>query len=453
MTERVVREEIDKLAELLHVPAERVQHLAHLGYDNLLALRQRVTTSLADKYDEEHRRLRLYRRSVPLRVAVPLAAKILPPRLIGRAAASALDDSEMERALRVLSGMDPGLVADAAPYIDPRVIARFAHLAPPALVHGLMMELLRRNDFSTADLFADYLDESALGAGRAVNEPLITNVSDTARWVAAYRAIESARPDALFVDPLAARLAGERGRAIAEGPVAPRGGRSGWPQVVRTKLIDDLIVDSLAHGCDRVVNLAAGLDTRPYRMDLPAELLWHEADLPALLAEKDELLADEKPCCGLVRTPVDVTDTVALTAFLDAATEGAHRTLVITEGLLPYLTPTQVSALCGALRRPEIRWWLLDLYSPMMRQAVNLSMGRHLGSARWHFAPADGVRFFTGWTAVDTQSLFEAAARWNRSPKPLRLHAHLPGLGTPTKPGQLSLWSGAVRLQQDRFEG
>jgi O-methyltransferase involved in polyketide biosynthesis len=48
-----------------------------------------------------------------------------------------------------------------------------------------------------------------------VTDPLISNVSDTARWVAVYRAWESARPDALFRDPLAGRLAGERGRAIA----------------------------------------------------------------------------------------------------------------------------------------------------------------------------------------------------------------------------------------------
>ncbi|NNH75492.1 hypothetical protein HLB23_37555 [Nocardia uniformis] len=80
---------------------------------------------------------------------------------------------------------------------------------------------------------------------------MITNVSDTARWVAAYRAAESERPDALFHDRLAARVAGDRGRAIAAA--APRFMRSGWSLVVRTKLIDDLIATSLAEGCDRVL--------------------------------------------------------------------------------------------------------------------------------------------------------------------------------------------------------
>jgi len=45
-------------------------------------------------------------------------------------------------------------------------------------------------------------------------DPLISNVSDTARWIAAYRANESARPDALFHDPLADQIAGARGHAI-----------------------------------------------------------------------------------------------------------------------------------------------------------------------------------------------------------------------------------------------
>jgi O-methyltransferase involved in polyketide biosynthesis len=42
-----------------------------------------------------------------------------------------------------------------------------------------------------------------------MTDTLIENVSDTAFWIAHYRAVESARPDALFRDPLAALLAGE----------------------------------------------------------------------------------------------------------------------------------------------------------------------------------------------------------------------------------------------------
>src|SRR5277367_665114 len=128
-------------------------------------------------------------------------------------------------------------------------------------------------------------------------EPTFSNVSDTARWVAVYRAWESARSDALFKDPFAAQLAGEKGRAIAA--VVPRQARSGWPMITRTTLIDDLILASIKDGCDCVLNLGAGLDTRPYRLALPPSLTRIEADLPATIEEKERLLAAEKPVCRL----------------------------------------------------------------------------------------------------------------------------------------------------------
>src|SRR4051794_37902918 len=94
---------------------------------------------------------------------------------------------------------------------------------------------------------------------------LVRNVSDTARWVATYRARESVRRDALFHDPFADRLAGSRGHAIA----AKASGHSAWAITTRTKLLDDLVATAVAEGADCVLNLAAGFDTRPYRLNLP----------------------------------------------------------------------------------------------------------------------------------------------------------------------------------------
>src|SRR6185369_9721539 len=102
----------------------------------------------------------------------------------------------------------------------------------------------------------------------------ISHISDTARWVAVYRARESLRPDAAFHDPLAARLAGERGEELAATMKPPA--TFGAAMVARTRIIDDLISVCLAEGCDAVVNLAAGLDTRPYRLALPKDLPWVE---------------------------------------------------------------------------------------------------------------------------------------------------------------------------------
>ncbi len=101
-------------------------------------------------------------------------------------------------------------------------------------------------------------------------EPLIRNVSDTARWVAVYRAEETERADAIFRDPFARRLAGERGEQIAK--LMPLGGDNAWSIITRTYLIDEFIKAELQRGADMVINLAAGLDSRPYRMKLPPSL-------------------------------------------------------------------------------------------------------------------------------------------------------------------------------------
>lgn len=123
--------------------------------------------------------------------------------------------------------------------------------------------------------------------------PLIRNISDTARWVAVYRARETERTDALFRDPFARRLAGERGERIATS--LPRDRQREWALVVRTLLFDAFISEQVAQGVDLVMNLAAGLDARPYRMALPPALQWVEVDLPEILDYKEGILEAERP--------------------------------------------------------------------------------------------------------------------------------------------------------------
>src|SRR5213076_1466650 len=118
----------------------------------------------------------------------------------------------------------------------------------------------------------------------------LTHISDTARWVAVYRAMESERPDAIFRDPYAARLAGERGRLIVEK--MPKGRAFAWPMIVRTAILDELILRTIARdGVDCVLNLAAGLDARPWRLPLPATLRWVDVDHPEMIEYKEAGLA------------------------------------------------------------------------------------------------------------------------------------------------------------------
>jgi methyltransferase (TIGR00027 family) len=273
----------------------------------------------------------------------------------------------------------------------------------------------------------------------------VSNVSDTARWVAVYRAWESARADALFHDPYADLLAGERGRAMAA--LMPRQARSGWPMIMRTKLIDDLVQAAIAQGCDCVLNLAAGLDTRPYRLELPESLRWVEADLPALIEEKDRLLADARPRCQLSRIKVDLADSGARAAVLPGMVGPSRKALVITEGLLIYLDEAQVRALAADLwAQAGIRGWILDLASPEVLRTLLKRMGRHLANAPMKFAPQNGIACFEalGWSVTEVHSLFRAALRFRRLPWFLRLFALLPE-PDPRRLGR-SRWAAVVQL-------
>jgi len=273
----------------------------------------------------------------------------------------------------------------------------------------------------------------------------VRNVSDTARWVATYRARESARRDALFRDPLAARLAGERGEAIAKR-AAPH---SAWALITRTKLIDDLVSATVAEGCPRLLNLAAGFDTRPYRLELPTAFSWIEGDLPDLLGEKETLLAGEKPRCRLERRAVDLSDPEARARFLAESTSGASDVTVLTEGLVIYLDEALVSELARAfLSCKAVRYWILDFYSPRVMADIVRGMGKLLNQAPLKFAPTSGVGFFEhlGWKPREIKSLLHEAARLKRLPLWMRPFALFP----PANPRALGneRWSAVVRFER-----
>jgi len=148
-----------------------------------------------------------------------------------------------------------------------------------------------------------------------VDEPLIRDISDTARWVAVYRARETERPDAVFSDPFARALAGERGEQIARA--MPFAEQNAWSFIARTFAVDRQIARAVEGGVDLVINLAAGLDARPYRMALPASIRWVEVDLPEILDYKADVLAPHAPRCALERVPLDLSNADARRGLFD----------------------------------------------------------------------------------------------------------------------------------------
>lgn len=275
---------------------------------------------------------------------------------------------------------------------------------------------------------------------------IITHVSDTARWVATYRALESERADALFQDPYARRLAGERGFAILDA--MPDGRRWAWPLITRTAVLDELILRTIREQqVDTVLNLAAGFDARPWRMDLPAQLRWIDADLPVMLDEKESIMAGEVPRCRYEAVRVDLGDEAARHALLRRVDEAAGRAMVITEGLLIYLEPTAVATLARELMGlAPVRWWVMDLGSPELLQRMerNWAPVVRAANAPFKFGPRESTGFFApfGWRELEFRSTLEEAVQRKRA---------FPFAGALLWLGRL--WSPAKREQMRRFSG
>ncbi len=221
----------------------------------------------------------------------------------------------------------------------------------------------------------------------------IRDVSDTALWVAAYRAKESARPDAAFNDPLASVLIGERGRLIGES--MPGSSLMEWVMVLRTVAIDRLITDAIKTGADMVVNLGAGLDTRPYRLDIPSSLKWIEVDFPNIVELKNERLKDHAPRCELQRISLDITQVESRRKLRDLISS-SRSVVVLTEGLLMYLEPESVMILpmiCVNMRK--VHYWIQDFYNGKMRGGAMRPWRNKLKAAPFKFQPSDWLHFFT----------------------------------------------------------
>jgi methyltransferase (TIGR00027 family) len=261
------------------------------------------------------------------------------------------------------------------------------------------------------------------------DDKLIRDISDTARWMAVFRARETARADAVFRDPFAAALAGERGERIAA--TLSFANDNAWSFTARTYLFDRIVAKQVAQGCDLVLNLAAGLDTRPYRMDLPASLRWVEVDLPEILDYKERILADATPVCALERIRLDLSNADARRGVFNRLGAGARQMLVLSEGLLLYLMRGEVGALAEDLAGPpSVRHWAVDICSPgLLAMLKERSAGMLTDAgAPFLFAPVEGPLFFPpfGWTPVAVRSIMKTAAKLERLPLTLRMFSMLP---------------------------
>ena len=255
-------------------------------------------------------------------------------------------------------------------------------------------------------------------------------VAATGLLVAAMRAEESARDDALFHDPFAERLAGEEGRRLLAESTAETEQPSA-PIVVRTRLFDEALRRVQDDGVAQVVILAAGMDARSYRLPWQDGTTVYEIDQPQVIAIKDQRLVGEQPRCRRVAVGVDLSDDWPK-VLLSQGFNSSSRTVWLIEGLLQYIDASAVdrlfarvdalSASGSVLLYDVVGKTLLE--APFLRSTLEFM--QKLG-APWVFGsdtPAALVEG-RGWTATLTD-IAEPGNRWKRWAHPV-IPADVPG--------------------------
>jgi methyltransferase (TIGR00027 family) len=185
----------------------------------------------------------------------------------------------------------------------------------------------------------------------------MTRLTRTAVGMARIRADESRRRDRLFDDPLAAAFVAAAPEPPPEhraprGVVAELGALLYHQGVIRTRFYDEYLTAAAEGGCAQVVLLAAGFDTRAFRLAWPAGLRLFEVDLPEVLDFKEGVLAERgaAPRCRRTVVPADLRADWP-ERLVAAGFEPGRPAAWLAEGLLIYLTAGEVAELLGTVGR------------------------------------------------------------------------------------------------------
>ena len=131
------------------------------------------------------------------------------------------------------------------------------------------------------------------------------------------------------------------------------------------------------------------------------------------------MLGGERPVCRYETEAIDLRDVPARRAFFERVGRQARKGLVVTEGLLVYLTEAEVAGLASDLHaQPSFRWWVIDIASPKLLAMLQRRWAKTLatGGATLQFAPAEGIDFFkrSGWRETEFRSTWEESRRLRR---------------------------------------
>ncbi|OBJ51104.1 class I SAM-dependent methyltransferase [Mycobacterium asiaticum] len=197
---------------------------------------------------------------------------------------------------------------------------------------------------------------------------LASSVGVTATMVAAARAMATRAENPLIDDPFAeplvravgidvlARLAtGELSAAdLDDDPERPfrAVATAADNMAVRTKFFDDFFLDAARAGITQAVILAAGLDSRAYRLPWPARTVVYEVDQPQVVEFKSRTMAElgAEPTADRRAVATDLRDDWPA-ALRAAGFDPALPTAWSAEGLLGYLPPDAQDRLLDTVTR------------------------------------------------------------------------------------------------------
>ncbi len=247
---------------------------------------------------------------------------------------------------------------------------------------------------------------------------VINNVSDTAWLVATLRAQESQRSDALFKDPYAKILVGDKGTHMVEKLVGSYD--FSWFMAVRTIVIDKMISYAIEnYAIDCVVNLACGLCARPYRLEFPKKISWVDVDFDDVIQYKRSKLEKEKPHCDLEYFSCDLRETTERERLWKNLNSRSQNILVITEGLLLYLKEENVQDLARDLKSISgVKLWITDLYRGAGGKTTKWYNYMEASNAAFRWYCADYKSFFEqfDWKSIDERDLLKEAVYYKRLP-------------------------------------
>jgi methyltransferase (TIGR00027 family) len=164
-------------------------------------------------------------------------------------------------------------------------------------------------------------------------------VGATALGVAWARSEETSSECPLVSDPYARRFidaAMARGWQLPPAPMLERIRSISNYAASRTKWFDEYFIAAGANGIGQAVILAAGLDSRAWRLPWVEDSVVYEIDQPMVLAFKAETLLDEEPAARYACVPIDLRQDWPK-ALRDAGFDQQRPTAWAAEGLLAYL--------------------------------------------------------------------------------------------------------------------